>query len=164
MKKISLEKFEVYVAASVGIKRRIESSNVCGKLTDRLFNPHLGCGWDTDIEAACSEMATAKLFGIYWNGSVGTFKEADLGKDIQIRHTVRDDGCLIVRANDKDDEIYLLTTGKCPIYSVHGWILGADAKNERFLKDPNGRGAAWFVPQHELKDIQTLKIKKNNSL
>jgi hypothetical protein len=38
------------------------------------FEGEDGDGWHIHIEGSCGEMAFAKALGLYWSGTVGTFK------------------------------------------------------------------------------------------
>ena len=97
-----------------------------------------------------------KALGIFWEslaedpdtlpGDVGEF---------QVRHTHRENGCLIVHPADKDDAPFILVTGLLPNYVVHGSILGADAKNLEWWREGDGR-PAYFVPQSALTPIASL--------
>jgi hypothetical protein len=106
--------------------------------------------WDIEIEGCAAEMAYCKLRNQYWSGSVCSFKGADCGDNVQIRHTVRDNGSLIIREGDNDDHYYVLVTGRAPNLKVIGWIKGANAKKEEYKKSPNGREPAFFIHQSNL--------------
>lgn len=115
-------------------------------------------GWQLHIEGALGEIATAKFLNIYWDGSVNTWKANDL-KGIQVRTRSKNYYDLIVRDNDTNDSIYILTTGKNGVYNIVGWINGENAKKQEWQKTYGDRPAAFFVPQSELNDMNTLKIK-----
>ena len=66
-------------------------------------------------------MAYAKARDMFWSAAWDTFKEPDVGP-VQIRHTELENGCLIVRPDDKDYEPFALVTGKSPDFVVVGWI------------------------------------------
>ena len=156
---VQLTRWELYFAALVGVRRNIASFQV--RSTNKVKNKDFG--WHTDIEAACAEMAVAKHFNFYWDGSVNTFKLPDVG-GIQVRHTQKLDGCLIVRPDDSDEGIYLSVVGTSPIYLIVGWSYGHEAKQDQYLEPGyNDMPPAWFVPQKYLRDIHELKdLKKDN--
>ena len=116
-----------------------------------------GGGWTEHIEGACGELAVAKALGVYWDGSVNTFKADDL-PGIQIRTRGRHDFDLIVRPCDDDHAAWVHVTGKCPTYKVHGWISGANAKQDKWLRNHGGRPEAYFVPASELCELAGLQI------
>lgn len=154
-KEVVLTKYESYVAGIVGVSRLVNSYDL--DKTSKFVH-----GWDVDIEAACAEMVVAKYFGIYWDGSVNTWKRPDVGS-IQVRYTHYEDGSLIVRPPDSDDENFVLVTGKTPRYFIRGWIRGKDAKDSRFWRNKSGKivGAAWFVPQDALHHIGDLNLQES---
>lgn len=144
---ITLNQTEIAMAAYIGSLRRTES------IRQKLTPAHGYSGediWGMDIEGAAAEIAYCKHEGIYWGGTVNTFKEADAGKCIQIRSTQLRNGCLIVRKGDNEDHFYVLVIGKIPHFEVVGYIQGRDAKKDEWKKSPLGREPAWFVPQSAL--------------
>lgn len=152
---VTLQWFEVYQAGMVGVKRQLAA------LKDGRPDQHgadSDNGWTLHVEGAAGEMAFAKALGAYWSGSVNTFKDADIGTDIQVRWRSKAYYDLIVRPSDSDDDIFALVLGAIPNLSVVGWIRGADAKQERWLRTYGGRPPAWFVPQDELHSICDLRV------
>jgi hypothetical protein len=110
-------------------------------------------GWSADIEGAAGEMAAAKALNLYCSHPVNTFKGgADVG-EYEIRTTSKSSNKLIVRDRDDNDRPFVLVTGTAPHFTVHGWIMGKDAKQEKWKKAPNDRPPAWFVPQSSLHAI-----------
>lgn len=112
--------------------------------------------WQVHVEGAMGEAACAKALGTYNPMTVNTFKGPDIGKKIQVRTRSRACYDLIVRANDDDDEAFILVTGTCPKYTVRGWCWGREAKQARHLKNHGGHGEAWFVPAEHLRPIAEL--------
>jgi hypothetical protein len=151
MREIKLAWHEAAMASDVGRMRHLAS--IKAGLQDAY-----GCtseGWSEHIEGACGEMAVAKSLNVYWDGSVNSFSRDDL-PGIHVRTRSRADYDLIVRQHDADDKPYVLVTGRCPSYTIHGWILGKDAKKPEFQKKYGGRAAAYFVPQASLRPIEEL--------
>lgn len=105
-----------------------------------------------DMHAAGAEMAVAKLLGLFWSPALltQTKEVADVGKDIQVRHTTLNSGCLIVAPEDPDEHTYYLATGELPTFMIHGPIRGEAAKRKVWLRNPGERGRAYFVPQNAL--------------
>lgn len=146
---VVLERHEIEMVAAVGVRRR------CASL-DRLADRHGYSGenaWEQDIQGAAAELAVAKATNRYWDGSFNTYKRGDVGS-VQVRSTKRPDGCLIVRPSDPADAVYFLVVGEIPEFTVVGWIMGENAKLERFEKAPGGRPPAFFVPQRYLTPIE----------
>lgn len=143
---LSMEEMAMVSLVS-GLRRGESKTN--GRQDNHGFNGE--SAWDIEIEGCAAEMAYCKMRGQYWNGSVCSFKEADAGKNVQIRHTTLENGSLIVREDDNEDHFYVLVTGRAPVLKVCGWIRGSEAKQEQFRRAPNGREAAFFVPQKALR-------------
>jgi len=144
---ITLTPVEMMIAGQVGTMRRVKSRNQgynAGKHTYK-------SDWNTDFDGACSEIALAKYLNIYWDGSVNSFKRADVGQ-YQVRSTPRLDGRLIIRENDNNpDEIFVfITTGNLPTLHIIGSILCKEAKCDKFKHED-----CWWIPQNEL--YQNLK-------
>jgi hypothetical protein len=152
---VTLDWFEVEMAAIVGVRRRVEARWRQGR-TDLHSVPGEAVpssNWETHVEGTVAELAYAKARGRFWNGSINTYRKGGDVGDVQIRMRTRHDGRLIVRPSDRDSDYFVLVTGWAPTYRVHGWMLGADAKQERWLENPGGQGEAFFVPQSELHPI-----------
>ncbi len=99
-----------------------------------------------DVDAAGAELAASKLTGCRWNMTTGEdLDEPDLWPHVEVRHTTRTDGGLIVRSKDKPERLFVLVCGTLPAYRVIGWIRGEEARRDEHLwKD------AWRVPQSGL--------------
>jgi hypothetical protein len=100
-------------------------------------------------------MAVAKLLGIFWDGSVNTWKAHDL-PGLQVRTRSRHDYELLVRPGDDHQATWVLVTGRCPEYRVRGWIVGIDAKQKQWLHGYGGRPPAYFVPHAALRPVEEL--------
>jgi hypothetical protein len=147
---------ELHMAAQIGTLRHIEALRK--GLPDR-YGFDGETGWTVHIEGAAGEIAVGKTLGIYWGGSVNTFKtEADVGK-LEVRTRSKDYYELLIRDSDSSDSAYVLVTGKAPTYNVVGWIFGKDAKQPQWKKEYGGRPAAYFVPHDSLLSIDILKDK-----
>ena len=111
------------------------------------------------VEGALGELAVAKAIDRHWAARVDTYKGADLGDRIQVRTRSKPYYELIVRPDDQDAEAFVLVTGQCPTYVVHGWLWGGEAKQSRWWKDlGNDRPPAWIVPQADLRDMAELPL------
>lgn len=148
---VTLHWYEAAMAVNVGWMRQFKAMTA-GKHD---CHGYAGDGWSEHIEGACGEMAVAKSLGIFWDGSVNTWKAADLA-GMQIRTRSRHEWELIVRPGDDDKAAWVLVTGRCPHYVVRGWIAGADAKRADWLQNHGNRPPAYFVPQHALRPMEEL--------
>jgi hypothetical protein len=99
-------------------------------------------------------------------GTVNTFKAGgDVGR-YQVRTRSFTNAPLIVRDGDRDDDVFVLVVAHTVgyplppsgIFWIIGWIYAADAKQWVFRRDPDRRGAAYFVPQNSLREITTLPL------
>ena len=104
--------------------------------------------WDIDIEGPMAEMAVAKATGMYFEPELDKFGDADVGQ-LHVRHTVLPDGCLIIRPEDPEGR-YCLVTGQLGRYRIVGCIDSVEARQDIWMRAPQGRPAAWFVPQSAL--------------
>jgi len=154
---VKLTKFEAQVACMIGCERRLTNryKEVGAKDYVKEVQFELG-GFERDIQAAAAECAFAKARDKYWDFSVNTFKKPDVG-DIQIRHTIRNGGKLIVRPDDSDDEIFVLVTGEIPEFTIRGYMRGSEAKQDQFISNPGGGKPCWMVPQDNLRPVKKPK-------
>lgn len=99
----------------------------------------------------CGEMAVCKAINKMWKPTVNTFHNVpDVEPNIEVRSTENTNGSLIIRENDDDNRWYFLVIGEPPNVTVVGYIWGANAKQDQWIKNPNGYRTAWFVPQDAL--------------
>jgi len=159
MIEVELNWVELWLASEIGKLRQFESLRK--GLPDKYGFE--GAGWNLHILGASGEMAAAKALGIYYGGSVNTFRtQADVGS-LEIRTRSKDSYELLVRPDDKDQAIYVHVTGSNTKFKVHGWLFGKEAKEEQYLQTHGGRDPAYFVPFSALKNLSDLKalLKKN---
>jgi len=143
---VTLNRNEIIMAAFVGVRRQCESVLMGSKDA----NYQQDSGWQAHIEGALGEMAFAKALGLYWDGSVNTFKTAaDVGA-IQVRTRSKPHYELIVRDNDRNDDLFALVRGKCPTYQIVGFIKCGQAKRFEWKKAHGGGVPAYFVPDSAL--------------
>lgn len=109
--------------------------------------------WDIEINSAAAECAVAKAIQRYWAGGVNTFKDADIGTNIQVRWSPLENARLIVRPEDPGEHWYVLVTGREDWFAVHGYILGREAKRDEWKLAPNGRPPCWMVPRQALSAL-----------
>lgn len=150
--KITLSWHEVAMATEIGRMRQLSSL----RHQRKGFLPS-SVGWDTHCEGACGELAVAKYLGIFWNGSVDTFKECDL-PGLQVKTRTRHTYELNINLDANPDEVFVLVTGACPEYVLRGWIIGREAMKPEYVLDVGNYGKkAYFVPQSILNPIETLR-------
>lgn len=110
-----------------------------------------------EFVGACGEIAVAKARGEFFVPSVNTFHDTpDVPGGYEVRGTDNEAGCLIVRDNDRDDRKYILAILDERGVTLLGWLSGEEAKEDRWVRNPNGYRPAWFVPQACLRPIEEL--------
>jgi hypothetical protein len=151
--KVDLEWFEVSRAALVGVSRNVEAMRK--QCQNRSTVPD---DWGIHILGALGECAFAKATNRYWNGSVNTFKRGgDVGR-IQVRTRARHDHDLIVRPQDKSEDVFVLVTGGPSSFEIQGWCVGEEAKQDAFTANHGGYGEAYFVPAKSLRTPEQLVV------
>lgn len=106
--------------------------------------------WTAHIEAVGSEIAVAKAIDRYWFDDSAPDYDGDVGSGVQVRHTTRNDGRLIVHKEDSDEQFFWLVRGQLPVFDVAGFLLGAHAKQDDWWCDPGTGRPAFFVPASAL--------------
>lgn len=153
MHPVRLEPYECQMAAFAGMQRQTSCLNTPDS---HGFVGDEGQGWNIHIEGAGGEIALAKALGMYWSGSVNTFKVGGDVGELQVRTRSQHYYDLILRPDDRDDDLFALVTGLMPNYLVRGWTYARDAKRSEFVQKYGGRPAAWFVPTHFLRPFKKL--------
>ena len=147
MSEVVLTPTEIMEAAFCGVLRvckvlQEDRGETCGGVREE--------AWPRHIEGAMGERVLAKHLNIYWHG-VGNICGTDVGEATEVRTTKHSNGCLILHKNDADDKKYWLVTGAMGNYTVRGWMLGRDGKQDKYWSDPQETDRwAFFVPQSEL--------------
>jgi hypothetical protein len=109
-----------------------------------------------------AELAVAKALGLEWKPETQTANGPDIGDDIQVKAVSHPKGMLIVRPSDKKygrltHRFILVYAAKANEYHIVGWLYGMEAvKDENWTSKGNGRPAAWFVSQDNLKSMDTF--------
>ena len=150
---IKLTPCEMMLGATIGIHRHMAAIN--RNLQDR--HGFEGDGWGIHIEGACGEIAAARALGVYYGGSINSFRTGfDIG-GYQVRTRSRRDYDLIIRDNDDLNQSYILVLGVAPNFEVVGFLPGiAVSRHPEWRKTYGGREECWFVPQSELVRIENF--------
>lgn len=149
---VQLESYEIELAASVAIKRKVDS--IFNKR--KVLKKRTSEDWGNEIEAAAAEMAVAKALNKYYGFHYNTFKTIPDVGGYEVRSSQNDSANLIVRPRDSGESIFILVTGTVPNYTLRGWKKGSDVMVKKYFKNPGGLGAAFFLPQEELNSMETL--------
>ena len=134
---------------------------VCGKSAQRGHNAAnvRQRDWFTrlrnDVNGAAAELAVAKFLGIPWSRSVGTFTSVgDVADDIDVRHTERAGGRLILREKDFPGRWVVFVTGSPPNLVLQGYIRAEDGMQPQWRANPHDWHPAWFLPASALLPIE----------
>lgn len=141
---IKLSTYEIMMAANIGVMRQVETIKYNMK---QRYGSDTETDWQKHIESALTECAMAKYKNVFW--CKRQRKDPDVG-DFEVRASQRADARLIIHPDDFDDRAYWLVTGKNGTYTIHGYMMGRDAKHPKYWTDPGTNRAAFFVPQSDL--------------
>ena len=112
-----------------------------------------------DTLGTIAEIVVGRMMDNAYFPSINTFhKKADIGEDIEIRSTDRENGGLIVRENDDENRRFVLViVNSDKGYIVRGWSYGYEAKEKGWFwpASNNDKYDAWcyrgpFRPMSEL--------------
>lgn len=104
-----------------------------------------------------AEIVAARLTGLKWDRSMlksgyrRRRKRADIGTNVEVRNTQRNDGPLALYENDPDHRIALLVTGTDP-FTLRGWgVVKKLRRREFFTRDREPH--RWLIPQELLSPM-----------
>lgn len=111
------------------------------------------------IDAVGAESAVADYFGLTdFVPKNGTYKNrADVATNLEVKHTRLFFGNLIITVIDRDNDIAVLVTGSMPSYSIIGWKIVSECKQEQYKSErlaPN----SYLVPHAKLKPMADLEM------
>jgi hypothetical protein len=108
---------------------------------------------DQQSDALGAEVAVAKYFKQPIDLANLNYKEkADVGHNIEVKHTKWKDGSLILRDHDRKEDIAILVTGSMPRYFLCGWIPIAVARRPSQKRNDG----AWWIGQQDLHPMGNL--------
>lgn len=150
---MKLEYAEAIHAGMAGLMRQFRAADRAAENKDNraLIYDELA----TNVYSALAEALVAKTLGQYWSGATKDRSVADVGMNVEVRHTPLNKGGLIFRPSDKESSKYYLVTGIYPKMDIVGWLYGKDCKQERYWVDKNKNGERlpapyYLVPQSDL--------------
>jgi len=149
MARVYISEEEFWWCAKVGRLRWRSSSEKGLNHASTYTRSYLERQWQ-ETEGCVGELALCKYLGKPWPASVDTFHRLPDVYGGDVRATWRKDGCLVIRDNDPDDRRFALVTGSAPVVEIRGWLFAGDCKQDRWLRNPHGHRASWFVPQEAL--------------
>ena len=115
-----------------------------------------------ELVGVIAENGYCKWKGIYPSREVDTFhRVADTADGAEIRSITNANNCLIVRNDDPKERPYVLVlVDSNAVCSMLGWVYGYEARQDKWLRDPGGKRASWFVPQESLRPIESLRADR----
>lgn len=155
---MSLTLPEFHLAVQTAMIRIVASASQHLNHANALISRGLLKRLKDEVVGACGELAVAKWSGQFFVPSVNTFHRLpDCLEDVEVRATDFAGGCLIVRDNDAGDRRFVLAIVRDDLeVTLAGWIWGGEAKAQEFWSNPNGKKAAFFVPQERLWSMDTF--------
>lgn len=112
--------------------------------------------WTMHIEAAGAEVAVARLTGRFWCASFLPDYAGDIGVGLQVRHTARATGRLILHPTDDDRHVFVLARGLMPEYDLAGWIVARDGKRLEWWRELQPGRGAYVVEACHLRPMEEL--------
>jgi hypothetical protein len=109
-----------------------------------------------DIIGSVGECCVAKYQNVFWCGA-GEFRGDDVGH-LQVRATTYDNGHLGITKSDEDDKPYVLVCVCNGVGKIRGWVYGREGKQERYWTNKSNRVPQFYVPQSDLRPIETLPL------
>lgn len=149
---VSLTQAECLEAATEGCKRYI--GNRFDEVADRRVAVDRDA-WGIDIRSAMAEMAYCKAYDLEWQRGGGRQKNR-LVHGVRLKHTELPNGCLLIKDGESVKYRFVLITGSMPTFIVRGWIEGEDGLRFGRLRNPTGRGRAWYIEQRYLWPMSEL--------
>jgi len=111
------------------------------------------------IDAVGAETAAAEYLGITdYEPQNGTYKDkADIADNVEVKHTYKRNGNLIISSIDRDSDIAILVIGRMPVYLVMGWFEVKQAKKESYRSELI-RGDSYLIPRTDLRPMTQLAL------
>ena len=111
------------------------------------------------IDAVGAETAAAEYLGITdYEPQNGTYKDrADIADNVEVKHTYRRNGNLIISGIDRDSDIAILVIGRMPVYVVIGWFSVKQAKDAKYRSELI-RGDSYLIPRADLHPMHHLAL------
>lgn len=109
-----------------------------------------------ELHSTGAEVTVSYMLGLPPKRVVGDGKDGDLANGDEVRQTKWMNGQLQVWPEDPPERRYWLVVGKFPIYSVRGWLFGAQAfvYERRHLDGRTSHaGPPHVVPQSDLRPV-----------
>jgi hypothetical protein len=83
----------------------------------------------------------------------------DLPGNVEVKTRSKHKYDLIIQKDEDPGKNLVLVTIEQGKVFIHGWCVAGDLMKQEFWDDPAGGRPAYFVPKHQLRDIQELLLK-----
>ena len=145
-------------AMEEGMRR--QATNEAKGLRGRNNGPRFGDkALQVHLLGAAGEVAVASYLGL--KHELFKEKEARRGSDdlpgIDVKTRSKSHYDLIVQKHENLSKKFVLVTIENQNTLLHGWCYGSEAMDERYWADPARGRPAYFVPQSELRSMESLK-------
>ena len=166
MAKVILDELMVTRSIECGIERANKYKPQYAGITDKKNYDLVRHGGsfkefaEKQIDAVGAECAVAEYFGFKdFKPLNGTYKDrADVGQNIEVKHTYLEQGNLIITYLDRDDDFAVLVTGRCPSYYIVGYTMVNKCKDDKYRSELI-IGDSYLIPRDELHSIHYLEVK-----
>lgn len=151
------------VACRVCAKTREQNATKHQQRTDLTASPETSF---KSLMGVMSELAVHKHFGMPYTYPFEYQKDrSDLSNGIEVKATMYRGGHLILNSHNDECAPFVSTVVDINEQTVllNGWRDGLDCRVERFWREPNdgktptAKRASWWIPQHDLHDMISLK-------
>jgi len=117
---------------------------------------------EKQIDAVGAECVVAEYLGFEdYQPLNETYKDkADVGQNIEVKHTYLEQGNLIITGIDRDADIAVLVTGRCPTYYLAGWFWVKEAKDEKYRSELLV-GDSYLIPRKDLLPVEFIEMDRD---
>ena len=165
MYKVVLDVVQANIAIDTGIARaKLYKPQFDGQTTKKNYDQERHGGSFAEfatkqIDAVGAETAAAEYLGITdYEPQNGTYKDrADIAANVEVKHTYRRNGNLIISSIDRDSDIAILVIGRMPVYVVIGWFEVQLAKQDKYRSELI-TGDSYLIPRADLHPMQHLAM------
>jgi hypothetical protein len=151
--KVRLELYEMQLACLVGKARNLSA---LVKSSKDAYPSDSQNAWGQHIDGAGAELAFAKFIGLYWDGSVDTYRSGtgDLPfTHVDVKHSR--DGKWKVKERDRGELV--LVRGTMPEYIIEAYCTAEDVKK---YAPAYSEPKLWAVPEDDRqRDFASLRKK-----
>jgi hypothetical protein len=147
------------LAMEEGMRR--QAVNEAKGLRGRNNGPRFGAkALEVHLLGAAGEMAVASYMGL--KEHLYAEQEARRGSDdlpggIDVKTRSKHKYDLLVQRRSDPSKKFVLVTIENQKTLLHGWCYGSEAMDEKYWADPARGRPAYFVPQSELRPMESLK-------